>query len=36
MTDVKIILKYRKTIERMCNIKLKYFVISGQCYEVVE
>ena len=34
MTDVDLILKYQKQIERMCKIKLKYLRLNGDWYVI--
>lgn len=36
MSAAELVFKYRLTIERMCKIKLKYFAVNGEWYEVVE
>lgn len=32
----ELMFKYRKQIERMCKIKIKYFAINDEWYEVIE
>lgn len=34
MNTLELILKYRKQVERMANIKLQYVVLNGVCYQV--
>jgi hypothetical protein len=32
----ELIFKYRHTIERLCKIKIKYFAINDEWYEVIK
>ncbi len=35
LSAAELIFKYRHTIERMCKIKIKYFAINDEWYEIV-